>query len=122
MFLRLEIFFRCVKIINIKKINSINLIFTSLFILTPIDCIAVSLTTVTIKTVKEVTKTIVGGNSKKDYITINNIKIESMKMISPELEITLNLSRTYNFLPVIINRVNQKNHYRLTLREFKELP
>ena len=57
-----------------------------------------------------------------ELITINNIKIESMKMISPELEITLNLSRTYNFLPVIINRVNQKNHYRLTLREFKELP
>ena len=60
----------------------------------------------------------------EDYetITINNIKIESMKMISPELEITLNLSRAYNFLPVIINRVNQENHYRLTLREFKELP
>ena len=57
-----------------------------------------------------------------ELITIYNIKIESMKMISPELEITLNLSRTYNFLPVIINRVNQKNHYRLTLREFKELP
>ncbi len=55
-------------------------------------------------------------------ITINNIEIESMKMISPELELTLNLSKAHNFLPVIINRVNQKNHYRLTLREFKELP
>ena len=60
----------------------------------------------------------------EDYetITIHNIEIESMKMISPELEITLNLSRAYNFLPVIINRVNKENHYRLTLREFKELP
>ena len=60
----------------------------------------------------------------EDYetITINNIKIESMKMISPELELTLNLSKAHNFLPVIINRVNQENHYRLTLREFKELP
>ena len=57
-----------------------------------------------------------------ETITIHNIEIESMKMISPELEITLNLSRAYNFLPVIIDRVNQKNHYRLTLREFKELP
>ena len=60
----------------------------------------------------------------EDYetITIHNIEIESMKMISPELEITLNLSRAYNFLPVIINRVDPKNHYRLILREFKELP
>ena len=60
----------------------------------------------------------------EDYetITIHNIEIESMKMISPELEITLNLSRAHNFLPVIINRVNQENHYRLILREFKELP
>ena len=60
----------------------------------------------------------------EDYetITINNIKIESMKMSSPELELTLNLSKAYNFLPVIINRVNQENHFYLTLREFKELP
>ncbi len=60
----------------------------------------------------------------EDYetITIHNIEIKSMKMISPELELTLNLSKAHNFLPVIINRVNQENHYRLTLREFKELP
>jgi len=60
----------------------------------------------------------------EDYetITIHNIEIESMKMISPELGLTLNLSKAHNFLPVIINRVNQENHYRLTLREFKELP
>ena len=60
----------------------------------------------------------------EDYetIIINNIEIESMKMVSPELGLTLNLSKAYNFLPVIINRVNKKNHYRLALREFKELP
>ena len=60
----------------------------------------------------------------EDYetITIHNIEIESMKMISPELELKLNLSKAHNFLPVIINRVNQENHFRLTLREFKELP
>ena len=60
----------------------------------------------------------------EDYetITIHNIEIKSMKMISPELGLTLNLSKAHNFLPVIINRVNQENHYRLTLREFKELP
>jgi hypothetical protein len=60
----------------------------------------------------------------EDYetIIIHNIEIKSMKMISPELELTLNLSKAHNFLPVIINRVNQENHYRLTLREFKELP
>ncbi len=60
----------------------------------------------------------------EDYetITIHNIEIKSMKMISPELGLTLNLSKVHNFLPVIINRVNQENHYRLTLREFKELP
>ena len=60
----------------------------------------------------------------EDYetIIINNIEIESMKMVSSELELTLNLSKAYNFLPVIINRVNNKNHYRLALREFKELP
>ena len=60
----------------------------------------------------------------EDYetITINNIEIESMKMVSPELKLSLNLSKEYNYLPVIINRVNQENHYHLTLREFKELP
>jgi len=60
----------------------------------------------------------------EDYetITIHNIEIKSMKMISPELELTLNLSKAHNFLPVIINRVNQENHYRLTLKEFRELP
>ena len=57
-----------------------------------------------------------------ETITINNIEIESMKMISSELELSLNLSKAFNFLPVIINRVNQENHFRLTLREFKELP
>jgi len=60
----------------------------------------------------------------EDYetITIHNIEIKSIKMISPELELTLNLSKAHNFLPVIINRVNQENHFYLTLREFKELP
>ena len=60
----------------------------------------------------------------EDYepITIHNIEIESMKMISPELELTLSLSKAYNFLPVIINRINKKNHFRLTLKEFKALP
>ena len=53
---------------------------------------------------------------------INNIEIESMKMVSPELKLSLNLSKEYNYLPVIINRANQQNHYRLTLREFKEPP
>jgi hypothetical protein len=57
-----------------------------------------------------------------ETITINNIEIESMKMISSELELSLNLSKAFNFLPVIINRVNQKNHYQLTLSQFKELP
>ena len=57
-----------------------------------------------------------------ETITIHNIEIESMKMISPELELTLSLSKAYNFLPVIINRINKKNHFLLTLREFKELP
>ena len=60
----------------------------------------------------------------EDYetITIHNIEIESMKMTSPELKLSLNLSSSFNFLPVIINRVNKENHYYLTLREFKELP
>ena len=57
-----------------------------------------------------------------ETIIINNIEIESMKMISPELELSLNLSKAFNFLPVIINRVNKKNHYQLTLSQFKELP
>ena len=57
-----------------------------------------------------------------ETIAINNIEIESMKMVSPELKLSLNLSKAYNYLPVIINRVDKENHYRLTLREFKELP
>ena len=57
-----------------------------------------------------------------ETITINNIKIESMKMTSPELKLSLNLSKSFNFLPVIINRINKENHFYLTLKEFKELP
>ena len=40
----------------------------------------------------------------EDYetITIHNIEIESMKMISPELELKLNLSKAHNFLPVLL--------------------
>jgi len=56
-----------------------------------------------------------------ETIIINNIEIESMKMTSPELKLSLNLSRSFNFMPVIIYRVNKKNHFYLTLREFKEL-
>jgi len=52
---------------------------------------------------------------------INNIEIESMKMTSPELELSLNLSGLFNFIPVIIYRVNKNNHFYLILREFKEL-
>lgn len=57
-----------------------------------------------------------------ETIIINNIEVESMKMVSPDLELTLNIAKTFNFLPVIINRVNQNNHYRLSLSQFKELP
>jgi len=57
-----------------------------------------------------------------ETIIINNIEIESMKITSPELKLSLNLSSSFNFLPVIINRVNKENHFYLTLREFKELP
>ena len=57
-----------------------------------------------------------------ETVIIDNIEIESMKMTSPELELSLNLSRSFNFIPVIIYRVNKKNHFYLTLREFKELP
>ena len=57
-----------------------------------------------------------------ETISINNIEIESMKMVSPELKLSLNLSKAYNYLPVIINRVNKENHYRLILKEFKEQP
>lgn len=56
-----------------------------------------------------------------ETVIIDNIEIESMKMTSPELELSLNLSRSFNFIPVIIYRVNKKNHFYLTLREFKEL-
>ena len=57
-----------------------------------------------------------------ETIIINNIEVESMKMVSPDLELSLNIAKTFNFLPVIINRVNQNNHYRLSLSQFKELP
>ena len=57
-----------------------------------------------------------------EAIIINNIEVESMKMYSPELKLSLNLSRSFNFLPAIISRVNKKNHFYLTLREFIELP
>ena len=56
-----------------------------------------------------------------ETVIIDNIEIESMKMTSPELELSLNLSGLFNFIPVIIYRVSKNNHFYLTLREFKEL-
>jgi len=52
-------------------------------------------------------------------VTIDEKEIETILIICPELELTLNLSVKHNLQPVLINKINGKNEFTLTLKEFK---
>jgi hypothetical protein len=55
---------------------------------------------------------IVKGNEK---INIGNKLINTILVSCPELNLTLNLSKRHKFLPVLINKVNKKNTFRIVL-------
>ena len=54
-----------------------------------------------------------------ENILINEIEIETIRVICEELELTLNLSIKDNFQPVRINKINGKNAFTMMLIEFE---
>jgi hypothetical protein len=56
-----------------------------------------------------------------ENITINGNNINTIKVSEPKEGITFNLAKDYNFMPVVINRVNNDKKFRLTLTKFHEL-
>ena len=59
----------------------------------------------------------IDGNEK---ITVRNKEVETIRIICPELRLIFNVSKDHNFMPVLINKTNGENQYRLTLVEFKK--
>ena len=59
---------------------------------------------------------IVEGN---EIITINNKEINTTLVNCPDLDLTLNLSQELEFLPVLINKINKKNTFRMVLQSFE---
>ena len=59
---------------------------------------------------------IVEGN---EVITINNEEINTTLVNCPDLDLTLNLSQELEFLPVLINKINKKNTFRMVLQSFE---
>jgi len=57
-------------------------------------------------------------NSGQETINIENESINSIKLKSPELKITINVSPKYNFIPLIINRNSSTTRFRLVLINF----
>ncbi len=55
-----------------------------------------------------------------ESVTINGKNVNTIKVSEPGGKI-FNLAKDYNFMPVIINRVNGDKEFRLTLNKFKEL-
>ena len=53
--------------------------------------------------------------SEDETISIEDININSIKLTSPELKISINVSEKYNYIPLIINRNSSKTRFRLVL-------
>jgi len=61
-------------------------------------------------------KTEVSESSKNDP---KEKEIETIVIICPELELTLNLSVEHNFQPVLIHKINGNSEFKLLLKKFK---
>ena len=59
---------------------------------------------------------IVEGN---EVISINNEEFNTTLVNCPDLDLTLNLSQELEFLPVLINKINKKNTFRMVLQSFE---
>ena len=55
-----------------------------------------------------------------ETISVRNKEVETIRIICPELRLIFNVSKDYNFMPVLINKTNGKHKYILTLKEFKK--
>ena len=60
---------------------------------------------------------IMGG----EIIEIGSKKLQTIKIECPELQLTLNLSEEYDYLPVLIKKSNGENRYYLTLTDYKKI-
>ena len=56
-----------------------------------------------------------------ETITIENVSIESLKFLSSELKIMINVSKQYDFIPLIINRNTSGNKFKLVLTKYISL-
>ena len=56
-----------------------------------------------------------------ENVTINGKNINTIKVSEPKKGITFNLAKDYNFMPAVINRVNNDKKFRLTLTKFNKL-
>ena len=56
-----------------------------------------------------------------ETITIENVSIESLKFLSSELKIMINVSKHYDFIPLIINRNTSGNKFKLVLTKYISL-
>jgi len=54
----------------------------------------------------------------EETITIENVKINSIKLRSPELKISINVSKKYDYIPLIIERSSVSTRFRLVLNEY----
>ena len=52
-------------------------------------------------------------------VTIKEKEIETIVIICPDLELTLNLSLQHNLQPVLIHKINGNSEFKLVLKEFK---
>ena len=53
---------------------------------------------------------------ENEMINISDEMIETILVTCPELNLTLNLSKKYSYLPVLINKINEKNTFRIVLK------
>ena len=52
-------------------------------------------------------------------VTIGEKEIETIEIICPELELTLNLSIEHNLQPILIHKINGDSEFKLVLKNFK---
>jgi len=57
----------------------------------------------------------------RETITINDKEIETIKILCPELNLSLNLAKEYGYLPVSISKINGKTTFNMKLTEYSEL-
>jgi hypothetical protein len=60
-------------------------------------------------------------NLGEETITIENVKINSIKLRSPELKISINVSKKYDYIPLIIERRSGSTGFRLFLIEYNPI-